>query len=424
MRLFDFKHDTSLAAALITAAGIVFHQPLRTMLDVVGEFEQQYHLDLVPALVVLSVVFTFQQFQKRQATQAAARESATAARLERERGDELEHLIAFGHSLGDALDFTALEQAVWRHLPRVVANASVALVVRQGAAWKVVIHDARLASTQSTESLEAMAASAAEQFEKAINASAPVDFIESNGYSCFAATANGSLVGVMLIQTEGGLLTTAQKQALRPGLAFMGLAIRNVGLLGEMRDESIRDGLTRWFNHAYAVDALNIELRRGVRTGSPLAILMFDLDGFKQINDVYGHLAGDAILAQVTKRLDGLLRVSDIKCRYGGDEFLVILPDTPEGGALHVAENVRRALANLIGPDNERAEVTASIGVAVPREREVDAAAVIGRADASLYRAKREGRNRVCADFPLPPRDVEDTPATTGAPGSRSTSLH
>src|SRR5690349_13501086 len=125
MRLFDFKHDTSLAAALITAAGIVFHQPLRTMLDVVGEFEQQYHLDLVPALVVLSVVFTFQQFQKRQATQAAARESATAARLERERGDELEHLIAFGHSLGDALDFTALEQAVWRHLPRVVANASV-----------------------------------------------------------------------------------------------------------------------------------------------------------------------------------------------------------------------------------------------------------------------------------------------------------
>ena len=120
----------------------------------------------------------------------------------------------------------------------------------------------------------------------------------------------------------------------------------------------------------------------------------------------------------------GLLRVSDVKCRYGGDEFLVILPDTPEGGALHVAENVRRALANLIGPDNERAEVTASIGVAVPREREVDAAAVMGRADASLYRAKREGRNRVCADFPAPPREVSEAPPATDGPVTRSTSLH
>ena len=136
----------------------------------------------------------------------------------------------------------------------------------------------------------------------------------------------------------------------------------------------------------------------------PVSIILFDLDHFKSINDRYGHLAGDAVLAEVGRRFHHVLRVSDLKCRYGGEEFLGVLPATSLQGAGCVAETLRRDLAGRpVAYNNEALTVTASVGVAQAEPGELEVEKIIGRADAALYRAKRQGRNRVRFEPDAPP---------------------
>jgi len=128
----------------------------------------------------------------------------------------------------------------------------------------------------------------------------------------------------------------------------------------------------------------------------PVSLIMFDLDHFKDINDRYGHLCGDAVLAAVGVRMRDVLRGSDLKCRYGGEEFLVLLPETPLEGAKRVADTMRREIAEMVVTwRDERLHVTASFGVTVAMPSEIDVEAIIGRADTALYRAKDQGRNCV-----------------------------
>jgi len=144
------------------------------------------------------------------------------------------------------------------------------------------------------------------------------------------------------------------------------------------------------------LETLNAELRRAQRAKTPLSMIMFDVDKFKAVNDSYGHLAGDQLLAEVGKRLAEQLRTSDVKCRYGGDEFLLILPDTPAGGARQVAESLRYELSRIALPAGDsEVTMTVSVGVVTTAKNELDAQAVIARADKALYRAKHAGRNRV-----------------------------
>jgi diguanylate cyclase (GGDEF)-like protein len=125
-------------------------------------------------------------------------------------------------------------------------------------------------------------------------------------------------------------------------------------------------------------------------------MIMFDLDHFKEINDRYGHLGGDAVLTAVGARMRGGLRSSDLKCRYGGEEFLILLPDTPLAGAKHVAETLRRDIADMqISWKDQVIQVTASFGVTASLPSEVDVQTFISRADAALYKAKDQGRNCV-----------------------------
>src|SRR5204863_3092317 len=134
------------------------------------------------------------------------------------------------------------------------------------------------------------------------------------------------------------------------------------------------------------------------RTRQPLSILMFDIDHFKTINDRLGHLRGDDLLRAVGAQLTRVLRSTDFRCRYGGDEFLVILPGTPLVGAQQAAENLRREIETLaMVAGDQRVAVTASIGVAAAASAEMDVTGLIERADEALYRAKRSGRNRICA---------------------------
>jgi diguanylate cyclase (GGDEF)-like protein len=137
------------------------------------------------------------------------------------------------------------------------------------------------------------------------------------------------------------------------------------------------------------------ELRRSRRTKSPLAVLMLDIDGFKKVNDHHGHLTGDRVLEAIGDALRRTLRTTDIKCRYGGDEFFVILPDTLPDAAHHVAEHLRRAIEQLeIVLPNGCMTCGISIGVAAAAPGEVDASAVVQRADEALYRDKVRSLHR------------------------------
>jgi diguanylate cyclase (GGDEF)-like protein len=153
--------------------------------------------------------------------------------------------------------------------------------------------------------------------------------------------------------------------------------------------------------------------------------MMFDIDGFKTINDELGHLRGDEVLRAVGAQLQRVLRSTDIPCRYGGDEFLIILPDTDILGAGHAAETLRREIATLaIAATEERViAVTASVGLAAAAPAELDVAELIVRADEALYRAKRAGRNRVCASAGRgdAPQALEPCPRDRSPSSLRST---
>jgi diguanylate cyclase (GGDEF)-like protein len=180
---------------------------------------------------------------------------------------------------------------------------------------------------------------------------------------------------------------------------MLAATVQNIIALDNLRQDSVRDGLTGCFNRAYAMEMLEGNLRRANRTGFPVSIMMIDIDDFKQINDRFGHVAGDAVLTGVATHLHQMLRLSDLRCRLGGDEFLVILPDTPLDDAVRVAESVRHAIEELVIPSiRGKVRITASIGVAAAAcGGVVDLPALIDRADVALYRAKQAGRNSVQA---------------------------
>lgn len=396
MRLLDKRHDAPLAAGLIAGTVVVFQQPLRWLLNLAGEVEAKYKVDLIPALVVLSVVFVFHQYRKRQEMRAEALAAAAQARLERARAQELEQLVALGRSLANALDFPALRHAIWRYLPDFLRPRALWVVLREASHWHVVVEDTDTTDTTPAATIENVAALALSNLGPQAVAG---NSILVDGYECFPICGGGGPSGMLVMRGAGKTLSEGQRRTLDAAIAFLSITIRNVQLLIETREHSMRDSLTGWFNRGHGLATLATELQRARRTSAPVSVLMFDVDHFKTLNDRYGHQTGDAVLQSTARQVGELLRASDVKCRYGGDEFLVILPDTPRGGAEQVAENIRRSLSGVpITAGTEVLTISTSIGVATALPNELDAEALIARADAALYRAKREGRNRVAVD--------------------------
>jgi diguanylate cyclase (GGDEF)-like protein len=167
----------------------------------------------------------------------------------------------------------------------------------------------------------------------------------------------------------------------------LALSLRRVVLFGELQALARTDPLTgthrRWYGET--------RLKELVDSGEVLSVAMVDIDFFKKVNDQHGHAAGDQVLAGVGRCLVSWLRSGDLVCRYGGEEFLVLLPETPPQGALLVAERLRAGVSVL---DNLPVEVTVSIGVASALQDETPEA-LLQRADEALYKAKADGRNRV-----------------------------
>ena len=180
-------------------------------------------------------------------------------------------------------------------------------------------------------------------------------------------------------------------------LARLKNGARIVKLQREAYRNSITDALLGVFNRRYLIHQLRCEVWRAHRYQRPLTVLMVDLDHFKQINDRFGHSAGDQVLVGFARKTRGLIRASDWFARFGGEEFVIVLPETPLGVAAGVAEKVRRELeaAPFVLASGEQ-HVTASFGVAaLTLGSDENSDVVLGRADKALYRSKQEGRNRI-----------------------------
>lgn len=160
-----------------------------------------------------------------------------------------------------------------------------------------------------------------------------------------------------------------------------------------LHDLATRDGLTGLLNHRALLERLGEEWERSKRHSLPLALLLLDLDYFKDYNDAHGHLAGDAALQKVAQVLRQTTRETDVLARYGGEEFFVVLPQTNIDGALVMAERIRRGIEGSGQPGRP---LTVSIGACVQEAHTESIAALIGCADEALYRAKAAGRNQVC----------------------------
>ncbi|MGO1069446.1 diguanylate cyclase [Lysobacter sp. CA199] len=177
----------------------------------------------------------------------------------------------------------------------------------------------------------------------------------------------------------------------------LGLTIVNLQLRETLRVQSLRDPLTGLFNRRYLEENLQRELLRCQRRKQPLSVLMLDVDHFKRFNDQHGHAAGDALLARIGQLLQDLVRNEDIACRYGGEEFTVVLPEADAATALQRAEQIRAAIgsATILHLRQSFGPATCSIGLATSRDERETPQQLLQVADAALYRAKAAGRDQV-----------------------------
>ncbi|MGH7409541.1 MAG: GGDEF domain-containing protein [Candidatus Methylomirabilis sp.] len=170
-------------------------------------------------------------------------------------------------------------------------------------------------------------------------------------------------------------------------------------IYAKLKDLSIRDGLTGLYNHAYFKMRLAEELTRAARFKRPLSISLFDLDHFKSCNDTYGHEMGNELLRELADLLKGNLREVDLAARYGGDEFVVLLPETGWGRALEAAERLRGVVERhrfLLNYKKGSLAITMSGGIASFDRARSTPDLLLDAADRSLYKAKADGRNKVC----------------------------
>jgi diguanylate cyclase (GGDEF)-like protein len=385
------RQDRVLLGGLALALIVVFARPIRYLLEMAREVERTSGLALMPALIILTVVFLFHQQGKRQEAKTRAAAAEAEARLADARATELEWLVTFGQALGRALDLDTIRDVVAQFLPKLTGSNEAWIMLRMAQSWQALVGTAR----ESRGEIERTRESVVNRALMTDTAWASGE-ITAPGHLVVPMSAGGNPVGVLGIPDAAGPFSASRKRVLAMAAALLAISIRNAQLFQDLRANSLRDTLTGCFNRAYALEVLDTELRRARRSHTPMSVIMFDIDHFKDINDRYGHLCGDAVLAAVGARMRDVLRGSDVKCRYGGEEFLVLLPETPLEGAKRVAETLRRGLAEM--PINWQAEtvvVTASFGVSGAMSAEVDGTALIARADAALYRAKDQGRNCV-----------------------------
>lgn len=212
--------------------------------------------------------------------------------------------------------------------------------------------------------------------------------IPAHGHVIVPLQTKRRLVGVLCLYLAPDTEVSEETRSLFITLGNqIGMAIDNATLYEETRALSLHDPLTGFANRRHMGIIIDDNLSRARRFGTPFAIIMFDIDHFKKYNDTYGHDAGDDILVKTANVVSSQLREIDLKVRFGGEEFIVLLPDTAEALSLDVAERIRKAVEQEVA-------ITISLGVATYQEGDTQES-LIRRGDDAMYRAKHQGRNCV-----------------------------
>lgn len=212
-------------------------------------------------------------------------------------------------------------------------------------------------------------------------------------YFVFPLQGKNRRLGYLLFR---GIYDEDKENAMIMGQQFA-LALRRVRLYEEIERTAITDSLTEISTRRYVLERFKEEIGRAKSRKTNLALVMIDVDHFKQLNDKFGHIAGDQVLHGIARIIKQNIREIDIAGRYGGEEFCVVLPDTDKKGAQFAAERIRGSVEKaVIKAYDNKVNVTVSIGIAIFPQDGINTEDIIDKADWALYRAKKNGRNNVC----------------------------
>jgi diguanylate cyclase (GGDEF)-like protein len=287
-------------------------------------------------------------------------------------GDDSGAVIDFARELHAILESDRLHLLIARRLPGLLGVRDVWVVARFGNRQQVIVPS--LAGSDAI----AMVGD------------------EPRQWATFPMKAEGQTVGVLGAALPARGFTEQEERQFKLVTSLVAQSLATATAFEAMREASLVDALTGCATRAEGSRRLEAELRRAQRSGTSVAVLMLDLDHFKSINDRFGHKAGDAALTAVGETLLTALRASDVRSRWGGEEFLLVLPDSSEERAQRAADNLRLRIASTpVLAGEQRVNVTASIGVTLSDRGETDVQQLLTRADAGLYEAKRSGRNRI-----------------------------
>jgi diguanylate cyclase (GGDEF)-like protein len=215
---------------------------------------------------------------------------------------------------------------------------------------------------------------------------------------CVPMMAQGEALGVLYLSaTETGAFTQSKRELAITVAEQIALALANLKLHEALQQQSIRDSLTGLFNRRYLEESLEREVSRAERKQQTVGIIMLDIDHFKRFNDTFGHDAGDTVLRELGIFLKKNIRGSDIACRFGGEELLIILPEADLSVTLQRAEQIREGIKhlNLHSRNQQLGTITLSLGVGIFPQHGITGDMVIQAADIALYQAKAQGRDRV-----------------------------
>ncbi|MBN1503738.1 MAG: sensor domain-containing diguanylate cyclase [Candidatus Eisenbacteria bacterium] len=219
----------------------------------------------------------------------------------------------------------------------------------------------------------------------------------TGGCICAPLKARETVLGVLIAvnRLEASAFSEAELSVLSVLANQTAIAIESAKLYEQVQEQAVTDELTQVFNFRFMKDALHRELDRASRFRQYFSVLMLDVDHLKDYNDRFGHLKGSTVLKELGAILKATARSIDTVAKYGGDEFLIILPQTPKEGALVLAERIRSAVATHTFPEVSCGDISCSIGAATYPEDGKSIGALLESADTALFGAKRTGRNRV-----------------------------
>lgn len=350
---------------------------------------------------------------------------------------DLSTLYVIGQSVNSTIDQEELFQNICHHLPRQIGIQEFAILLLDSEYQR--LHVKAAWGFPHLERIRAMSFEVGEGVTGLVAQSGRMVYISdvrkdlrymhyrgehrrTGSFLSVPLNYKGELIGVMNCgRTKVDGFSKNEIKLLQLVANQIALSIANARLYAKTRELSVRDELTGLYNRRHFLHVLQLEWKRASRFHHPLSLLMLDVDHFKKYNDTYGHKEGDRVLKQMGHLLVKTLREVDTLARFGGEEFVVVLPDTDRNGALAVGEKLRRIVEaeQFTLTDQNPIPVTMSVGVANYPDDVIMLEDLIDHADMALYDAKDQGRNRVVA-YPMSPKPVVEEASDPAAPAKPS----